>query len=83
MIKKWAFLQKTSFSILIQATVHGFRALEVMDSFLPTSANYAKIIESLKAQFGRDDLLAEVYVWELLKLIIVAHAKEKFSYIVI
>ncbi|KAJ8974347.1 hypothetical protein NQ317_008621, partial [Molorchus minor] len=32
--------------------------------------NYSKAIESLKSRFGRDDLLVEVYVRELLKLVL-------------
>ena len=52
---------------------------EVVDNSRPTSANYAKVVESLKARFGKDDLLIEVYVGDLLKLIVVAHTKEKFS----
>ena len=57
----------------------GSSAREDVDSFPSTSANYAEVIESLKARFGRDDLLVEVYVRELLKLIVVGHTKEKFS----
>ena len=64
---------------LIQATVPGSRPREVVDSFPPTSANYAKVIERLKTRFGRNDLLVEVYVKGLLKLIVIAHTKEKFS----
>lgn len=35
-----------------------------------TSANYPKAIASLKDRFGRDHLLVEVYVRELLKMVI-------------
>ena len=41
-----------------------------MNSYLPTAANYTKVIESLKSRFGRDDLLVKVYVRELLKLVL-------------
>ncbi|KAG8182310.1 hypothetical protein JTE90_013914 [Oedothorax gibbosus] len=67
------------FQYLIQATIPGSRAREVVESFPPTSANYSKAIESLKARFGREDLLVEVYVRELLKLIISVQSKHKFS----
>ncbi|GFX30961.1 uncharacterized protein TNCV_784451 [Trichonephila clavipes] len=67
------------FRNLIQATVSGSRAREIVESFLPTSANYAKAVERLKARFGRNDLLVEVYVRELLKLVISVHKNEKFS----
>ncbi|GFX33293.1 uncharacterized protein TNCV_811551 [Trichonephila clavipes] len=64
---------------LIQATVSGSRSQEIVKSFPPTRANYAKAVESLKARFGRNDLLVEVYVRELLKLVISVHKNEKFS----
>ncbi|GBN88618.1 hypothetical protein AVEN_177545-1 [Araneus ventricosus] len=52
---------------------------EVVESFPPTAANYVKAVDSLKARFGRDELLAEVYVRELLKLIISVQNKEQSS----
>ncbi|GFY25678.1 uncharacterized protein TNCV_2487981 [Trichonephila clavipes] len=50
-----------------------------MESFPPTSANCAKAVDSLKARFGRNDLLVEVNGWELLKFVISVHKNEKFS----
>ncbi|XP_035205737.1 uncharacterized protein LOC118180775 [Stegodyphus dumicola] len=58
------------FQYLLQATVEGSRARKVIESFPPTSANYPKAIECLKARFGRNDLQVEVYVRELLKLVL-------------
>ncbi|XP_035223176.1 uncharacterized protein LOC118195942 [Stegodyphus dumicola] len=58
------------FQYLLQATVEGSRAREVIESFPPTSANYSKAIERLKARFSRNDLQVEVYVRELLKLVL-------------
>ncbi|XP_050309972.1 uncharacterized protein LOC126745954 [Anthonomus grandis grandis] len=55
---------------LIQATVPGSRARQLVDSFPATGSNYSNIVNCLKARFGRDDLQIEVYVRELLKLII-------------
>lgn len=55
---------------LVQATVAGSRARQLVDSFPATGTNYLKIVDCLKARFGRDDLQTEVYVRELLKLII-------------
>lgn len=55
---------------LIQATVPGSRARQLVDSFPATGSNYSKILDCLKVRFGRDDLQIEVYVRELLKLII-------------
>ncbi|GFV27765.1 uncharacterized protein TNCV_4169871 [Trichonephila clavipes] len=70
---------ENKFQCLIQTTAAGSRAREIVESFLPTSANYSKAVESLKAHFGRNDLLVEVYVRELLKLVISVHKNEKFS----
>ncbi|XP_035220082.1 uncharacterized protein LOC118193149 [Stegodyphus dumicola] len=67
------------FQYLIQATVSGSRAREVVESFPPIGANYEKAVESLKSRFGREDILVEVYVRELLKLIVTVQTKEKFS----
>ncbi|GFU44486.1 integrase catalytic domain-containing protein [Trichonephila clavipes] len=53
---------ENKFQYLVQATVNGSRAREVVDSFPATATNYAIAVESLKARFGRDDLLMEVYV---------------------
>ncbi|XP_035234175.1 uncharacterized protein LOC118206006 [Stegodyphus dumicola] len=83
-IKEWLFFRSQfekidkdttisdsdKFQYLLQATVEGSRAREVIESFLPTSANYPKAIECLKARFGRNDLQVEVYVRELLKLVL-------------
>lgn len=55
---------------LIQATVPGSRARQLVDSFPATGDNYSNILDCLMVRFGRDDLQTEVYVRELLKLII-------------
>ncbi|GFU51507.1 uncharacterized protein TNCV_81451 [Trichonephila clavipes] len=52
------------FQCLVQATVSGSRAREIVKSFLPTGANYQKAIESLQSRFGREDILVEAYVIE-------------------
>lgn len=46
------------------------RADELVKSFPPTAENYDKVILSLKNCFGRDDLQIEVYVRELLQLVL-------------
>lgn len=58
------------FQYLLQSMVQGSRASEVANSYPPSSENYVKVIDSLKTRFGRDDLLVEIYVRELLKLVI-------------
>ncbi|XP_015926474.1 uncharacterized protein [Parasteatoda tepidariorum] len=66
------------FHYLIQATVMGSRAREIVESFPPTGANYTKAIDSLKSRFGNEDLLVEIYARELLKLIINVQLNRSF-----
>ena len=61
---------ENKFQYLIQSTVSKSRAREVVESFPPTGANYEKAVESLKSRYGRNDLLIEFYVRELLNLVI-------------
>jgi len=58
------------FQYLLQSVVPGTRAHDLIISFPPTADNYYKAIEGLKARFGKNDLLVEVYVRELLKLVL-------------
>jgi len=55
------------FQYLIQATLKGLRAQEIIDSFPPTAADYSKLIDSLKSMFRQEELLL-TYVRELLVL---------------
>ncbi|KAJ8964429.1 hypothetical protein NQ317_017452 [Molorchus minor] len=52
------------------ATIPKSRARQLVESYPPSSENYPKVIASLNSRFGREDLLVEVYVRELLKLIL-------------
>ncbi|KAJ8914911.1 hypothetical protein NQ315_016065 [Exocentrus adspersus] len=58
------------FHYLIQSTIPKSRARLLVESYPQTAENYPKVIESVKSRFGRDDLLIEVYVRELLKLVL-------------
>ncbi|XP_031356634.1 uncharacterized protein LOC116180669 [Photinus pyralis] len=58
------------FEYLIAAMVPGSRAAELIARFPPTGDNYAKAVDSLKNRFGREDLLVEVYIRELLTLVL-------------
>ena len=58
------------FQYLIQATASGTTAREIVYNFPPTAENYANAIDSLKSRFGREKLLIELYVRELLGLVI-------------
>ncbi|KYQ59851.1 hypothetical protein ALC60_01239 [Trachymyrmex zeteki] len=44
--------------------------IELVKSFSPTGENYVKAITSLKNRFGRDDIVLEFYVRELLGLVL-------------
>ncbi|XP_011858170.1 PREDICTED: uncharacterized protein LOC105555738 [Vollenhovia emeryi] len=61
---------ETKFEYLLQAMVPDSRAAELVGSFPPTEENYDKVIDAIKNRFGRDEILVEVYVRELLKLIL-------------
>lgn len=41
-----------------------------MGSFPPSNENYEKAITAIKNRFGREEILVEVYVRELLKLVL-------------
>lgn len=57
------------FQYLIQSMESGSPASELIESFPPSAANYPKAILQLKSRFARDEFLIEVYVRELLKLV--------------
>lgn len=50
--------------------IHNSKAADLVNSFPPTSQNYDKAIDSLRSRFGKIELLVEVYVRELLTLVI-------------
>jgi len=58
------------FQYLVQAMVPGSRARELVDSYPQTAENYAKVIAALKERFGKEKLLKQVYVRELLKMVL-------------
>lgn len=61
---------EVKFQYLIQATVEESDARKVVSSFPPTGANYHKAIDHLKSRFGKDKVLIEVYVRDLLALVL-------------
>lgn len=68
------------FQYLIQATVSESVARRVVCSFPPTADNYAKAIEHLKSRFGKEKVLVEVYVRDLLKLVLTnTNGKQRLS----
>lgn len=64
---------------MIETTVTVSRMQIVVYSFPPTAVNYAKAIASPNGRFSREDLLVEVHVRVLLKLIVAVQSKGKFS----
>ncbi|GFY00963.1 uncharacterized protein TNCV_1363691 [Trichonephila clavipes] len=58
------------FQYLIQATSLKSRARGIVESFPATPENYRKAFEYLRMRFRQDDILIQVYVRELLKLVL-------------
>lgn len=59
------------FQYLLKSVVPGgTRANDLIENFPSTAVNYSKTIEGLRARFVKDDLIVEVYVRELLKLVL-------------
>ncbi|GFS50860.1 integrase catalytic domain-containing protein [Trichonephila clavipes] len=58
------------FQYLIQATTPKSRARDIVESFPATPENYRKAFEYLRMRFGQEDVLIQVYVRELLKLVL-------------
>jgi hypothetical protein len=58
------------FQYLVQATTEQSAARMVVESFPPTAANFPKVIDYMKNRFGNEDVLVEVYVRELLRLVL-------------
>ncbi|UYV69829.1 hypothetical protein LAZ67_7000910 [Cordylochernes scorpioides] len=65
------------FEYLIQSMVVGSKAHRLVTSFPLTQKNYNKVIEDLKDRFGDRDMLTELYVRKLLKLVIASARSEK------
>ncbi|UYV76241.1 hypothetical protein LAZ67_13003144 [Cordylochernes scorpioides] len=58
------------FHYLHQAVTKGSRAQKFLEGYTVTEANYIKAIEALKEKFGDRVLLTEMYVRQLLELIV-------------
>ncbi|CAL8130362.1 unnamed protein product [Orchesella dallaii] len=58
------------FQYLIQSTVDGSEAREVVMSFPVCAENYHQAVKQLKKMYGREKLLVKVYIRDLLKLVI-------------
>lgn len=62
--------KEQKFSYLVQAMVENSKASELINSFPPTAENYDKAITALTNRFGKKELLVEMYIRELLKLVL-------------
>ncbi|XP_035222808.1 uncharacterized protein LOC118195583, partial [Stegodyphus dumicola] len=57
------------FQYLLQAVVPQSKAARVVESFPATASNYPKAIAQLRERFGREDLLVQIYVRDLLSMV--------------
>ncbi|GFT06890.1 DUF1758 domain-containing protein [Trichonephila clavipes] len=62
--------EENKMQYLLQSVEPHSKAERLVLSFPATAANYSKATEQLKERFGRDDLLAQIYVRVLLGLVI-------------
>lgn len=68
------------FQYLIQATDPKTEARSIISAYPPTGENYDAAVESLRRRYGREGLQLQVYLRELLSLVIAnVTAKEKIS----
>ncbi|GFV47908.1 integrase catalytic domain-containing protein [Trichonephila clavipes] len=58
------------FQYLYQSMEPDSKAARLISSFPITAENYPKAIEQLKLRFGREDLLVQIYVRDLLSLVL-------------
>ncbi|GFS48323.1 integrase catalytic domain-containing protein [Trichonephila inaurata madagascariensis] len=58
------------FQYLYQSMEPDLKAARLISSFPITAENYPKAIEQLKLRFGREDLLVQIYVRDLLSLVL-------------
>jgi len=58
------------FQYLLQCMVKGSKAREVVDSYPFSEENYPIAVADLKDRFGREDVLVEFYIRDILKLVL-------------
>ncbi|UYV74931.1 hypothetical protein LAZ67_12001829 [Cordylochernes scorpioides] len=57
----------------------GTRASKLVDSYPLTAENYPKVIETLTERFGRPELLQQIYVRDLIRLMIDCSSKQQLK----
>ncbi|GFY11775.1 putative RNA-directed DNA polymerase from transposon X-element [Trichonephila clavipes] len=61
--------EEDKFQYLLQCLVPDSKAARLVSSFPPIKNNYLKAITQLKERFGRDELLVQIYVRDLLSIV--------------
>lgn len=61
--------EEDKFQYLIASLKSKTKARDIVESYPPSKDNYSKVIEHIKSRFGRQDLLIEVYIRDLLTLV--------------
>lgn len=75
--KRYMKTKKGNYQYLIQATEDGSVTRNFIERFLSSGTNYLKVIEQMNVRFASDEFLREVYVLELLFLILKQITKTK------
>ena len=66
------------FQYLVQAMVPGTRACKLVESYSQSQENYQKVVDALTNRFGDKTLLTELYVRDLIRLVM-SNVAEKTS----
>ncbi|GLV33355.1 hypothetical protein CBL_20103 [Carabus blaptoides fortunei] len=74
-LKEWL----AKFQYLVLCMVPGTKAQELVDSYPQSKDNYPKVIEALQQRFGNPKILMQVYVRDLINMVIVNKNKEKMN----
>ncbi|GBM65675.1 hypothetical protein AVEN_217663-1 [Araneus ventricosus] len=67
------------FAYLLQSMGKGSSAEELINSFPPGGESYSKALQQLQSSFGKEDLLIEVYIRDILSLVLLKKSEQKFS----
>ncbi|UYV76701.1 hypothetical protein LAZ67_14001825 [Cordylochernes scorpioides] len=67
------------FHYLVQSMSPGTRASKLVDSYTLNAENYPKVIETLTERFGRPELLQQIYVRDIIRLIIDCSTKQQLK----
>ncbi|GFU23986.1 uncharacterized protein NPIL_256531 [Nephila pilipes] len=68
-LEDFSIANEDKFHYLLHAIVPKSKAARVLDSFPATADNYPKAVAQLQERFGREDLLVQIYVRDLLSMV--------------